>query len=139
MAPRGCDTRVCMNLIESATFKGSNPFAAAILLPHEKAPASHTTLYDVDTDATLEHCITYMEDHWLKQPVEEAFGDKEVRPRMKDFYKEIVQAALKTPEDDCAREERWNSNSMSHMLAYGRKQTLESRHDARSKGINHGC
>ena len=103
MSPRGCDIRVCMNLAAPGTLLSlENPMMAAILLPNEVPPSSHEKFHDVDTDKVFEVCVKYMEDHWLKQTIEEAFGSETVRTEMLEFYSGIVDAVMGIPEDQCA-------------------------------------
>lgn len=99
--PRECDIRVCMNLIVPDTIK--NPAMAGILLPNEVAPASHTKQYDVDLNEIFEECIAYIEDHWLKVSIEEAWQNNSVRTSMRDYFDNmIVPIVAAVPEDKCA-------------------------------------
>lgn len=95
--PRECDIRIVMDM----TVPSRITPASAILLPNEKSGKSHTVFYDVDTDKVLTETIDYMEDHWLKQNIEEAFGDPDVRTKMTEYYAEIVKVILDMPEADC--------------------------------------
>lgn len=91
-----------MNLVEPKTWPaGNNKLAAAILLPNEKAPASREQMYEIETDDILRHAIDYMEDHWLKQTVEGAHQNPNIRKEMADYYAKIVKTILAMPEDQC--------------------------------------
>ena len=98
MMPRECDIRVCMDM----TCKERMTVASAILLPNEVAGKSHDIFYEVDVDACFDECVSYMEDHWMKQTVDDAFGEEGTRDKMKAWYKEyIVPSVLGLPEEQC--------------------------------------
>jgi hypothetical protein len=93
-SPRGCDIRICMNLSCPSMIKSIN---AAILLPNEIAPRSHTIFYNIDTDKVFDECKDYMENHWLKQEISENWLKS-----AKDYYnEEIIRAAMSVSEEEC--------------------------------------
>lgn len=98
--PRECDIRVCMTMVAPQTWQG-NPIAAAILLPDEVSPRGHEPNLGVDTDRVFEECITYLEDHWMKQSFADASGNPAAKQEMKEFYDKMVPAILEMPEDQC--------------------------------------
>lgn len=97
--PRECDIRVCMDMVARDRI---TPMSA-ILLPDEVAGRSHQRMYDVDTSRILDEVVQYMEDHWLKRSVDEAFGIPGVRDVMRSDYEEVLSVILEQAEEDCAR------------------------------------
>lgn len=98
--PRQCDIRVCMDM---ACPERVTSVMSAILLPNEVAPSSHERMYDVDPVRLFDQVAMYMEDHWMKQTVDEAFGKEGVRAEMqKEYIEEIVPVIMEVPEDRCA-------------------------------------
>ncbi len=98
--PRECDIRVVMNMVHHDTWKGP-PLAAAILLPGEVAPSSHDARYEVETDDILAESTNYVEDHWLKCPIEEASGNPTWKAVVGDDFKKVVELILGLPEESC--------------------------------------
>lgn len=72
----------------------------AVLWPGEKAPADHGWEVEVDTDEVLAKMREYMEGHWMKQAMDKQWW-KWVRERV---WPAIIEAALSTPEEECAEE-----------------------------------
>ncbi len=95
-SPRECDIRVCMNCICPKMMVDG--ITAAILLPNEVSPKSHTKFYKVETDAVLAECRLYMEDHWFKAPM-----TPEWETGAKEYFVKIVDVIMKMPEDQCAK------------------------------------
>lgn len=96
--PRECDIRVCMDIAVPERIKS---IQQAILLPNEVAGKSHTIFYEVEPDHVLSVVIDYMEDHWMKQTVEEASGDPNVRTKLTEFFNQMVEALMQLPEEQC--------------------------------------
>jgi hypothetical protein len=97
--PRQCDIRVCMQMGCAEMLKGAG-VEAAILWPDEMAPVDHNKMVEVDTLRVLTAMKVYMEDHWMKQHMGKEWWEwvaKEVWPN-------VIEAAMKTPEKECAKE-----------------------------------
>lgn len=101
-SPRECDIRICMQLGCPELMKTAG-LTAAILSPNEVSGRSHTKILDIDTDAVFETITVYMEEHWLKQELDVAFGRPNVRDEMLKFFNEgIIPAIQSVPEEECA-------------------------------------
>lgn len=98
--PRECDIRICMDM--ACPEERATSLQQAILWPNEVSGRSHEISYEVDTDRVLEEVIGYMEDHWLKQTMAEAYKDPDARAKAERFYREeIVRVVMETPEEKC--------------------------------------
>lgn len=97
-SPRECDIRVCMDMACPARITS---ISSAILLPNEVSGKSHTKLYDVESDHVLDVCLDYLEDHWMKQTFEEAYGNEDIKTEMKAHFETIIATCLGMPEDQC--------------------------------------
>jgi hypothetical protein len=103
--PRGCDIRVCMQMGCQNMLLNAGP-AAMILRPDEVPPNSHTILLEVDTDTVFKEIVNYMEDHWLKQTTEEAFGCELAKKEMKEYFEtQIIPCIMGVPEEQCGPQE----------------------------------
>lgn len=101
MNPRECDIRIVMDM--SAPERITS-IANAILSPNEKAGASHTTFYDVHPHEVLETAINYMEDHWIKQEIEES-----IKEQMRTDWLECIPVIMAVDEESCGIYEQPNS------------------------------
>lgn len=97
--PRECDIRICMDM--SAPERITS-ITNAILSPNEKSGKSHTIQYEVDLDHVLAVTVDYIEDHWLKQSIDEVFGPGSIESLKKDFFEGVLPTCLSIPEDQCA-------------------------------------
>lgn len=95
--PRQCDIRICMDM--SAPERITS-ITNAILLPNERAGASHDVWYEVDPERVFDECITYIEEHWMKQEYDEGWKEESKRIWLND----MVPTLMKTPEAECAVE-----------------------------------
>lgn len=96
-SPRECDIRICMDMAVPERLT----LASAILLPNEVAGKSHTKMYDVEEERVFSETIGYIEDHWLKSSLEDAYGDTDVRTKMRVHFQHILDTCLAMPEDSC--------------------------------------
>lgn len=98
--PRECDIRICMDMV--CPKERIKSLSQAVLLPNEKAGASHDIMYEVDPSNVLTTVIQYMEDHWLKSSIEQAFKQDKVREEMEqDYINNIIPHVLEAAEEEC--------------------------------------
>jgi hypothetical protein len=99
--PRECDIRVCMQLAAPELLTGPQD---AVLLPGEQSGRSHTRTIEVCFGTAFDECLTYLEEHWMKQTMEEAAGDPVVKQAMWDWccQQDGIFDTVKTlPEEQC--------------------------------------
>jgi hypothetical protein len=92
-SPRQADIRICMDLAatERLTLK------SAILMPNERAGASHDVFYDVEPGEVFDRTIEYLEGHWIKGEFPESW---KVDTR-KAWLEEVVPILMEVPEEEC--------------------------------------
>lgn len=98
MPPRECDIRICMDM--SAPDDRIHSASQAILMPDEVAGKSHTIAYDVDPIIVFDAVTGYIEDHWIKEELEQQWKDEALRV----WTDEMVPDLMKVKEEDCAKE-----------------------------------
>lgn len=102
-SPRECDIRVCMQMGCPQMINKAGPLAA-ILLPNEKAPNSHSTLYTINYKNVFNECLDYLEDHWMKQTIDEAYEKEGTRNEMWQWIiapGSLIDAINSIPEEQC--------------------------------------